>query len=52
MFLCREDGKIIKPAGWKAPDVEAEISRQLRDGAWTPEEGDDALSTNNTPVKA
>ncbi len=24
----REDGKILKPAGWAAPDVEGEIERQ------------------------
>jgi len=28
------DGKVIKPEGWKAPDVEGEIARQIRDGAW------------------
>ena len=37
-FLKRADGKIIKPEGWKAPDVKAEIERQLRDGAWSPKE--------------
>ena len=33
-FLKRDDGKIIKPAGWQPPDIEAEISRQMRVGAW------------------
>jgi predicted HAD superfamily Cof-like phosphohydrolase len=34
-FIRRElDGKVIKPAGWKAPDVEGEIARQLREGSW------------------
>ena len=34
-FLRREsDGKILKPAGWKAPDIEAEIERQKAEGAW------------------
>ena len=33
-FLKRADGKIIKPAGWTAPDVEGEIARQHREGAW------------------
>lgn len=28
-FLKREDGKIIKPEGWKAPDIEKEIKRQM-----------------------
>lgn len=34
VFLKREDGKVIKPKGWQAPDVDAEIARQLKDGAW------------------
>mmetsp|Transcript_12471 Transcript_12471/g.24761 ORF Transcript_12471/g.24761 Transcript_12471/m.24761 type:complete len:193 (+) Transcript_12471:24-602(+) len=34
-FLKREDGKIIKPQGWKAPDVEGEIVRQDREGSWS-----------------
>ena len=34
-FLKREDGKIVKPKGWQPPDVEAEIRRQLKEGAWT-----------------
>ena len=34
-FIKREsDGKIIKPAGWKPPDVEGEIQRQISEGAW------------------
>lgn len=34
-FLRREsDGKIIKPTGWKSPDIRAEIVRQLKRGAW------------------
>jgi predicted HAD superfamily Cof-like phosphohydrolase len=33
-FLKRDDGKIIKPAGWRAPDIKAEIQRQLTHGAW------------------
>jgi len=35
-FLKRADGKIIKPAGWKAPDVEGEIVRQHKEGSFTP----------------
>ena len=39
-FLRREsDGKIIKPAGWTAPDVEAEIQRQTEEGSWSLELG-------------
>ncbi|GMI39548.1 hypothetical protein TeGR_g14269 [Tetraparma gracilis] len=33
-FIKRADGKIIKPEGWKAPDVEGEIVRQAREGSW------------------
>jgi len=33
-FLKREDGKIIKPVGWQAPDIDAEIARQMKYGAW------------------
>lgn len=33
-FLKREDGKIIKPAGWKSPDITAEIQRQRNQGSW------------------
>lgn len=36
-FLKREDGKIIKPAGWTPPDVAGEVRRQLKDGAWAPD---------------
>ena len=34
-FLKREDGKIIKPQGWKAPNIGREIQRQQHDGAWS-----------------
>ena len=37
-FLKRDDGKIIKPAGWRAPDIKAEIQRQLTHGAWDTQE--------------
>jgi len=33
-FLRREDGKILKPQGWKAPDVKAEILKQTQNGSW------------------
>lgn len=34
-FLKREsDGKIIKPVGWKSPDVDGEIKKQMEQGAW------------------
>ncbi len=37
-FLKRDDGKIVKPAGWRAPDIKAEIQRQLTHGAWDAQE--------------
>lgn len=35
--IRREDGKILKPAGWQdpGPKIEAEMARQQRDGAWS-----------------
>lgn len=34
-FIKREsDGKIIKPPGWKSPNIEEEIKRQSIDGSW------------------
>eukprot|EP00501_MAST-03F_sp_TOSAG23-6_P000509 GSMAST32.ASY1.ANO1.523.1 assembled CDS len=33
-FLKRADGKILKPAGWKAPDIAAEIQRQCDEGSF------------------
>jgi len=33
-FNKRDDGKIIKPRGWRAPNVGAEIKRQLQQGSW------------------
>jgi predicted HAD superfamily Cof-like phosphohydrolase len=35
-FIKRADGKIIKPAGWKAPDVEGEMVRQGTEGSFVP----------------
>lgn len=35
-FIKRADGKIIKPAGWKSPDVEGELVRQHKEGSFTP----------------
>jgi predicted HAD superfamily Cof-like phosphohydrolase len=34
-FEKRADGKIIKPPGWKAPDVEGEMGRQFKEGSWS-----------------
>ena len=35
-FIRREsDGKVIKPAGWQAPNIEAEIDRQKTEGSWS-----------------
>lgn len=33
-FLKREDGKIIKPAGWKEPNITEEIRRQTKEGSF------------------
>ena len=33
-FIKREDGKIIKPVGWTAPDVNGEILRQIQEGSF------------------
>ena len=33
-FLKRADGKIIKPKGWRAPNVGQEILSQMKNGAW------------------
>jgi len=33
-FIKRADGKIIKPKGWRPPNVSAEIKRQQDQGAW------------------
>jgi predicted HAD superfamily Cof-like phosphohydrolase len=33
-FLKREDGKIIKPIGWKEPDITGEIKRQFKEGSF------------------
>ena len=33
-FLRRDDGKIIKPKGWKEPDITGEIERQIKEGAF------------------
>jgi predicted HAD superfamily Cof-like phosphohydrolase len=35
-FIRREsDGKVLKPPGWQAPDVLAEILRQKQQGSWS-----------------
>lgn len=33
-FHRREDGKVIKPDGWKEPDITGEVERQMKVGAW------------------
>ena len=48
-FEKRADGKIIKPPGWKAPDVEGEMGRQFKEGSWSRSGSDTGSST---PVKA
>merc|ERR1719453_976298 len=34
-FEKNADGKVIKPPGWKPPDVEGELARQLAEGSWS-----------------
>merc|ERR1719410_446237 len=34
-FIKRGDGKIVKPKGWRAPNVGQEIKRQQDQGSWT-----------------
>jgi predicted HAD superfamily Cof-like phosphohydrolase len=35
-FIRREtDGKIMKPAGWREPDITGEIKRQMTEGSWS-----------------
>jgi predicted HAD superfamily Cof-like phosphohydrolase len=34
-FIKREDGKILKPEGWKEPDIMQEVARQMAQGAWS-----------------
>jgi predicted HAD superfamily Cof-like phosphohydrolase len=33
-FHKREDNKVIKPPGWREPDIRAEIARQYNQGSW------------------
>merc|ERR1711904_190637 len=33
-FEKNADGKVIKPPGWKPPDVEGELARQVTEGSW------------------
>jgi len=33
-FIKRDDGKIIKPEGWKEPNIELEIKRQIKENAF------------------
>ncbi len=34
VFLKRPDGKVIKPEGWRMPDVTGEIENQMKHGAF------------------
>jgi predicted HAD superfamily Cof-like phosphohydrolase len=42
-FLKREDGKIIKPTGWKEPDITGEIVRQIKEGSFEKKDRDDIV---------
>merc|ERR1711879_548612 len=43
-FEKNKDGKVIKPPGWKPPNVEGELARQVTHGSWESE-------TVNTPPR-
>jgi len=34
-YIRNKDGKVLKPTGWVAPDVNSEIARQIKEGAWS-----------------
>merc|ERR1711920_503311 len=34
-FEKNADGKVIKPPGWKPPNVEGELLRQFTEGSWS-----------------
>merc|ERR1719174_1349612 len=34
-FEKNADGKVIKPPGWKPPNVEEELARQFKEGSWS-----------------
>eukprot|EP00746_Dinoflagellata_sp_MGD_P160456 gnl/MRDRNA2_/MRDRNA2_87223_c0_seq1.p1 gnl/MRDRNA2_/MRDRNA2_87223_c0~~gnl/MRDRNA2_/MRDRNA2_87223_c0_seq1.p1 ORF type:complete len:375 (-),score=103.96 gnl/MRDRNA2_/MRDRNA2_87223_c0_seq1:255-1379(-) len=56
-FEKNADGKIIKPPGWKPPNVEAELARQVSEGSWclnticTPSKKKSQMSEQQTPSK-
>ena len=33
-FIKRDDGKILKPQNWTAPDIKKEIQKQRNEGSW------------------
>jgi len=35
LYLKRADNKILKPIGWKPPNITAEIEKQIKEGAWS-----------------
>lgn len=35
LFHKRDDGKVMKPIGWKEADLQSEVIRQLEHGAWS-----------------
>ena len=34
LFHKRNDGKVVKPPGWKEADVRSEVIRQINEGSW------------------
>jgi predicted HAD superfamily Cof-like phosphohydrolase len=37
-YIRNETGKVLKPEGWKAPDIKAVIKNQIENGSWTYDE--------------
>merc|ERR1719265_2172165 len=56
-FEKNADGKVIKPPGWKPPNVEAELARQVNEGSWglempcTPSKKKSQMPVQETPSK-
>merc|ERR1719262_1668265 len=48
-FEKNSDGKVIKPTGWKPPNVEGELARQFKEGAWP---GKSSTMVPSTPPRS
>merc|ERR1719506_3173295 len=47
-FEKNADGKVIKPPGWKPPNVEGELARQFKEGSWGHKE---SIADPSTPTR-